>query len=104
MVAFLRNFAGLWLLVRQYCGISARVERHQIKWERRYNGISARFPWLPVVRWGCIVVGISAGYSRPPVEWLGRVTAKRHCCMVIVTLPIGAATGWHFCAPVVAPK
>lgn len=41
MVAFLRNFAGLWLLVRQYCGISARVERHQIKWERGLLGIAA---------------------------------------------------------------
>jgi hypothetical protein len=87
------------------------------------NSIAASFGWLPVVRWGCIFVGIPAGYSRPPVvrwgrnmhgisaidtwppfEWLGRVIANRHCCMALVTLPIGAATGWHFCAPVVAPK
>ena len=60
MVAFLRNFAGLWLLVRQCCGISARVERHQIKWERRLLGISASFAWLPVVRWGRGSYGISA--------------------------------------------
>lgn len=71
-MTFLRNLSGLWLLVRQYCGISARVERHQIKWERFMNNIAASFGWLPVVRWGCIFVGISAGYSRPPVVRWGR--------------------------------
>ena len=87
------------------------------------NSIAASVGWLPVVRWGCIFVGISAGYSRPPVvrwgrglygisaisarppvEWLGRVIANRHCCMALVTLPIGANTGWHFCDLEVAPK
>lgn len=60
MVAFLRNFAGLWLLARQCCGISARVERHQINRERGLLGISASFAWLPVVRWGRMIGGISA--------------------------------------------
>jgi hypothetical protein len=72
VVAFLRNLTGLWLLVRQFYGISAGSDRHQIKWGRGLLGISASFAWLPVVRWGCIVVGISAGYSRPPVVRRGR--------------------------------
>jgi len=72
VVAFLRNLTGLWLLVRQFYGISAGSDRHQIKWERGLLGISASFAWLPVVRWGCIFVGISAGYSRPPVVRRGR--------------------------------
>lgn len=72
VVAFLRNFAGLWLLVRSGAGISAIFQRHQIKWERSGTGISALAIWLPVVRWGCIFVGISAGYSRPPVVRWGR--------------------------------
>lgn len=72
VVAFLRNFAGLWLLVRQCCGISARVERHQIKWERSGAGISALAIWLPVVRWGRGLYGISAVSARPPVVRWGR--------------------------------
>ena len=72
MVAFLRNLAGLWLLVRQFYGISAGSDRHQINWERSGTGISALAIWLPVVRRGCIFVGISAGYSRPPVVRWGR--------------------------------
>jgi len=79
MVAFLRNFAGLWLLVRQCCGISARVERHQINWERGLLGISASFAWLPVARWGRGSYGISAQVQWPPVEWLGRVMTIWHC-------------------------
>lgn len=79
-MTFLRNLSGLWLLVRQFYGISAGSDRHQIKWERGLLGISASFAWLPVVRWGCIFVGISAIDTWPPVEWLGRVLTSWHCC------------------------
>jgi hypothetical protein len=41
VVAFLRNLTGLWLLVRQFYGISAGSDRHQIKWERQLCDISA---------------------------------------------------------------
>ena len=40
-MTFLRSLSGLWLLVRQFYGISARVERHQINRERGLLGISA---------------------------------------------------------------
>ncbi|MBT5481164.1 MAG: hypothetical protein HOK46_00140 [Alphaproteobacteria bacterium] len=59
-MTFLCCLGGLWLLVRQCCGISARVERHQIKWERFMNSIAASFGWLPVVRWGRGLHGIAA--------------------------------------------
>ena len=59
-MTFLRYLSGLWLLVRQCCGISARVERHQINRDRGLLGISASFAWLPVVRWGRDNFGISA--------------------------------------------
>lgn len=62
-MTFLCSWIGLWLLVRLRVGISAGDGWHQIKWERSGTGISALAIWLPVVRWGCIVVGISAGYS-----------------------------------------
>jgi len=59
-MTFLRSLSGLWLLVRQFYGISAGSDRHQIKWERGLLGISASFAWLPVVRWGRGSHGIAA--------------------------------------------
>jgi len=59
-MTFLRSLSGLWLLVRQFYGISAGSDRHQIKWERSPFGISAILEWLPVVRRGCMIGGISA--------------------------------------------